>query len=121
MEKVRIGIVGVGWVAQVIHLPILRKLPEAEVVAICDKDKAKVRLVGEKLAGGLPKMSVGMLSVSAALMKLSVLRLTPALPAAVRMNLASGRAGVLSPCLSSALAGFCVAVIGSVPVCSDSA
>ncbi len=48
MEKVRIGIVGVGWVAQVIHLPILMKLPEAEVVAICDKDKARVRLVGEK-------------------------------------------------------------------------
>ena len=48
MEKVRIGIVGVGWIAQVIHLPILMKLPEAEVIAICDKDKARVRLVGEK-------------------------------------------------------------------------
>lgn len=48
MDKVRIGIVGVGWVAQVVHLPILMKLPEAQIVAICDKDKARVRLVGEK-------------------------------------------------------------------------
>lgn len=48
MDKVRIGIVGVGWVAQVVHIPILMKMPEASVVAICDKDKARVTLVGEK-------------------------------------------------------------------------
>jgi predicted dehydrogenase len=48
MDKVRLGVVGVGWAAQVIHLPILMKHPESQVVAICDKDKAKVRLVGEK-------------------------------------------------------------------------
>jgi predicted dehydrogenase len=48
MSKVRIGIVGVGWVAQVVHLPTLLKMPEAEVIAICDRDKARVRLVGEK-------------------------------------------------------------------------
>jgi predicted dehydrogenase len=48
MEKVRVGVVGVGWIAQVVHLPILQKLPEAELVAICDRDKARVRLVAEK-------------------------------------------------------------------------
>lgn len=48
MSKVRIGIVGVGWVAQVVHLPTLLRMPEAEVVAICDRDKARARLVGEK-------------------------------------------------------------------------
>jgi predicted dehydrogenase len=48
MSKVRIGIVGVGWVAQVVHIPTLMKMPEAEVVAICDRDRARVRLVGEK-------------------------------------------------------------------------
>ena len=32
MEKVRIGMVGLGWVAQVIHLPILSHLPDAEIV-----------------------------------------------------------------------------------------
>jgi predicted dehydrogenase len=48
MEKVRIGIVGLGWVAQVVHLPILSKLGEAQVVAICDRDKSRGRLVAEK-------------------------------------------------------------------------
>ena len=48
MEKVKLGIVGVGWIAQIIHLPMLLKLPEADVVALCDTDKSKLRLVGEK-------------------------------------------------------------------------
>jgi len=48
MERVRIGLVGTGWVAQVVHIPTLQKLPEADLVAICDRDKSRVRLVGEK-------------------------------------------------------------------------
>lgn len=48
MGKVQVGVVGVGWVAQVIHLPILVKLPDVEVVAICDVDKPKARFVAEK-------------------------------------------------------------------------
>lgn len=48
MERTRIGIIGVGWISQVVHLPILTRLPEAEVVAICDRDRSKARLVGEK-------------------------------------------------------------------------
>ncbi len=48
MEKVNIGVVGLGWVAQVVHLPILKRLPEAEVVAVCDRLKDRARLVGEK-------------------------------------------------------------------------
>lgn len=48
MDKVRVGVVGVGWIAQVVHLPILQKLPEAELVAVCDRDKARSRLVAEK-------------------------------------------------------------------------
>ncbi len=48
MDKVRIGVVGVGWVAQVIHLPLLMKMPEVEVVAVCDHDRSKARLVAEK-------------------------------------------------------------------------
>lgn len=49
MEKVKVGVVGLGWVAQVVHLPILSKLPEAQLVAVCDRDKSRSRLVGEKL------------------------------------------------------------------------
>lgn len=48
MEKVKVGIVGLGWVAQVVHIPILSKLTEAEIVAVCDRDKSRVRLVAEK-------------------------------------------------------------------------
>ena len=48
MEPVRVGVVGVGWVAQVIHLPLLLKMPDVVVVALCDRDRSKVRLVAEK-------------------------------------------------------------------------
>ena len=48
MDRIKIGVVGLGWVAQVVHLPILLKLPEAQVVAVCDRDKNRARLVAEK-------------------------------------------------------------------------
>jgi predicted dehydrogenase len=48
MERLRVGVVGLGWVSQVVHLPILSKLPDAELVAVCDRDRAKARLVAEK-------------------------------------------------------------------------
>jgi predicted dehydrogenase len=48
METVKVGIVGAGWIAQVVHLPILTKLKEAQVVAICDRDRGRARLVAEK-------------------------------------------------------------------------
>jgi predicted dehydrogenase len=48
MEKVNIGVVGLGWVSQVVHLPILQRLPDASLVAICDRDRARTRLVAEK-------------------------------------------------------------------------
>jgi predicted dehydrogenase len=48
MDKVKVGIVGLGWVAQVAHLPILSKLSEAEIVAVCDRDRSRGRLVAEK-------------------------------------------------------------------------
>jgi len=48
MEKVDIGLVGLGWISQVVHLPTLQRLPEANLVAICDRDRARGRLVAEK-------------------------------------------------------------------------
>lgn len=48
MDKVKVGVIGLGWVAQVVHLPILAKLQEAEIVAVCDRDKSRARLVAEK-------------------------------------------------------------------------
>ena len=48
MPPIRIGVAGVGWIAQVVHLPILLGLPDCKVTAVCDKDRRKARLVGEK-------------------------------------------------------------------------
>ncbi len=50
MDKVKLGVVGLGWVAQVVHLPILSKLNEAQIVAVCDRDKSRGRLVAEKFS-----------------------------------------------------------------------
>ncbi len=48
MEKVRLGVIGLGWIAQVVHLPILSKMNDAVVVAVCDKIRDRARLVSEK-------------------------------------------------------------------------
>jgi predicted dehydrogenase len=48
MEKARIGIVGLGLVAQTIHLPILSRFLDVEIVAVCDLDRAKARFVADK-------------------------------------------------------------------------
>jgi predicted dehydrogenase len=48
MEKVRVGIIGLGWVAQVFHLPILKSMPSVEIIAVCDRDKTRVRFIAEK-------------------------------------------------------------------------
>lgn len=48
MDRIRVGVVGLGWVSQVVHLPILTKLPEAQLVAVCERDRSKAKLVAEK-------------------------------------------------------------------------
>ncbi|HTR21049.1 MAG TPA: Gfo/Idh/MocA family oxidoreductase [Gemmatimonadales bacterium] len=39
----RIGVVGAGGIAQIAHLPVLRKLPAVEIAAICDNDLSKAQ------------------------------------------------------------------------------
>ena len=41
-EKLKIGLVGCGAQAQLVHLPLLRNNPNAEVVALCDPDVRKL-------------------------------------------------------------------------------
>ena len=48
MEKARIGIVGLGSITQTFHLPILSKFTDAEIVAVCDVDRAKAQFVADK-------------------------------------------------------------------------
>ena len=53
MEKVRLGLVGLGWVSQVFHLPVLTKCQDVDIVAICDKDKSRARMIAERF--GIPR------------------------------------------------------------------
>jgi predicted dehydrogenase len=51
-ETVRIGVVGAGAIAQLAHLPVLEKMRGAELVAICDNDRAKARSLADRF--GIP-------------------------------------------------------------------
>lgn len=48
MEKLKVAVVGVGSIAQIVHLPILKKLEDVELVAICDVDESKVHAITKK-------------------------------------------------------------------------
>lgn len=47
-ERVRVGIVGAGAITQVAHLPVLKRLKQVEVAALCDPDVPKARALGER-------------------------------------------------------------------------
>ena len=44
----RIGVVGIGWWATFNHIPTIAQCPQAEVVAICDLDKERLDIAGER-------------------------------------------------------------------------
>jgi predicted dehydrogenase len=48
-SNIRIGMVGAGAIAQVAHLPVLRKMKGVEIVGICDNDGPKARALAERL------------------------------------------------------------------------
>jgi predicted dehydrogenase len=47
-ERVKLGIVGGGAITQVAHLPVLKKLKNIEVLAICDTDLPKARALADR-------------------------------------------------------------------------
>jgi predicted dehydrogenase len=47
-ERLRVGIIGGGAIAQVAHLPVLKKLKTVEVQAICDTDLPKARALADR-------------------------------------------------------------------------
>jgi predicted dehydrogenase len=49
---VRIGMVGSGAIAQIAHLPVLRKMRGVEIAAICDSDGAKARALAQRFSAG---------------------------------------------------------------------
>jgi predicted dehydrogenase len=46
--RLKIGIVGGGAIAQVAHLPVLKKMPSVEVLGICDTDQPKARALADR-------------------------------------------------------------------------
>ncbi len=48
MTKLRVGVVGVGRMAQISHLPILAKLPQVELVAFCDTSPENLAARGDE-------------------------------------------------------------------------
>ena len=54
-RPLRLGVIGAGSVAQVSHLPVLKKRRDLEVVAICDDDGERARLVAQHF--GIPRVT----------------------------------------------------------------
>ena len=50
MEPLRVGVVGCGQIAQIMHLPYLAELPQFRVTAVCDLSPTVVEAVGERYA-----------------------------------------------------------------------
>jgi predicted dehydrogenase len=48
MEKTKIGVIGLGGVAQLVHLPNLVKLPNAEVSAVAEINKNRLLTISDK-------------------------------------------------------------------------
>lgn len=48
MRDLRIGVIGAGGAAQVVHLPILKRLPDVELVALIDADVNKAQTIAER-------------------------------------------------------------------------
>jgi predicted dehydrogenase len=42
-DPVRVAVIGAGGIAQVAHLPVLRRVPGVEIAAICDSDRSKAQ------------------------------------------------------------------------------
>jgi len=48
MRKLKVGVVGCGQIAQIMHLPYLAELPQFEIAAVCDISPKVVNAVGEQ-------------------------------------------------------------------------
>ncbi len=52
VPDIRVGVVGAGAIAQIAHLPVLRKLKGVQVVGICDNDGPKARALAARFETG---------------------------------------------------------------------
>jgi predicted dehydrogenase len=42
VKKVNVGVIGLGWISNV-HLNVLKKIPEVELIAVCARTEEKAR------------------------------------------------------------------------------
>lgn len=55
-QEVRVGVLGLGSIAQVVHLPVLATMEGVNLVAVCDADHAKARAIAGRF--GIPRVHV---------------------------------------------------------------
>jgi predicted dehydrogenase len=48
MPKTKVAVVGLGGIAQIAHLPLLAKMQEVDLVAVCDIEKSKAKSIAQK-------------------------------------------------------------------------
>jgi predicted dehydrogenase len=53
-ENLRVALLGVGAIAQVVHLPVLSQLENVELVAVCDVDEPRARAIAARF--GIPRV-----------------------------------------------------------------
>jgi predicted dehydrogenase len=51
-DKLRVGMLGVGAIAQVVHLPVLSKMDDVELLAVSDADQPRARAIAARF--GIP-------------------------------------------------------------------
>lgn len=56
-KTIRVGVIGVGGIAQITHLPALKRIPGAEIAALCDVDEEKAGRVAQRF--GVRQISEG--------------------------------------------------------------
>ena len=48
-DRLRVGVLGTGAIAQIVHLPLLKQLPGADLQAVCDIDESKAEAIANRL------------------------------------------------------------------------
>ena len=52
-QKVRVGVIGTSWYADIMHLPAAQSHPQAELAAICGRNQQRTKEIAEKYS--IPK------------------------------------------------------------------
>ena len=47
-ERIRVGVIGTSWWADVMHLPTLQSHPHAEVTAVCGRNRDRAEALAQK-------------------------------------------------------------------------